>query len=276
LTNMDNVVWEIFRTELLELRLRLKLTQNRFGDRIGFSGDFVGNVERGERPPKDGFWQAVDTAFKTGGLFMRLAEKALGTQSVFPEWFKDYVDAEQRASVLRTWEPMLVPGLLQTEPYARAVYDSWRASQTPEWVEEQVSARMARQRIFGRPFPPAFRVLMDEAVLHRRAGSREIMYDQLSAIVAQSEQHRISIQVVPSEVGTHRGLGSAFNIAGFEDATPGMCFVESSVEGTTSASPDTLDTLVTLFDSLRDEALSVSASRDLIRRVAEEIWKDNN
>jgi hypothetical protein len=182
------------------------------------------------------------------------------------------VDAEQRASVIRWWEPLLVPGLLQTAEYARALFEAWRAIDGGADADELVTARLARQAIFDRPAPPSFWALIDETVLHRSVGDPKVMHDQLVHLADIAERPRVTIEIVPAEVGVHVGLLGAFAYAGFEDDTPGIVYMESPDQGQTTKHPATVAKIALTYDTIRTEALGGRASRDLIRKVAEERW----
>jgi hypothetical protein len=99
------------------------------------------------------------------------------------------------------------------------------------------------------------------------------MHDQLLHLVERSERPRVSVQVLPAEVGAHVGLLGAFAIASFADDAPGMVYFESPDEGEVSKRPARLARMTVTYDALRDDALNARASRDLIRKVAEETWK---
>jgi transcriptional regulator with XRE-family HTH domain len=267
-------LFDFFASELRRVRNAAGLSQDALGARIGFSGEMVSKVETGDRRPSDKFAEGCDTAFpEADGLFARLVAKAEKSGGVYPAWFASWVDAEQRAAVIRWWEPLLVPGLLQTPDYARAVFDAWRAIDGGADTDDLVAARLARQTIFDRPLPPSFQAVIDETVLQRSVGGAKVMYDQLQHLAEMSERPRVTVQVLPAEVGVHVGLLGAFAIAGFEDGTPGIVYLESPDAGETIRHTATLAKIQLTFDTLRADAISGRASRDLIREVAEERWK---
>jgi transcriptional regulator with XRE-family HTH domain len=266
-------LFDFFATELRRARNAAGLTQDSLGRRIGFSGELVSKVERGERRPTGQFAEGCDAVFpELGGMFARLVAKAEESHSVYPAWFASWVDAEKRASVIRWWQPLLVPGLLQIPDYVRAVYDAWCAVDGNGDTDDHVAARLARQDIFERPMPPSFGVVIDETVLHRCIGGSRVMHDQLLHLAGMSERARVTVQVLPADVGANVGLLGAFAIAGFDDATPGMVYFESPDEGETTRHPDRVARIMITYDALRDDALGARASRDLIRKVAEERW----
>ena len=114
-------LFDFYARELRRVRASAGLSQEALGKRLGYSGELVGKVENRERRPTRQLAEACDAAYpELGGLFTRLVDEAERAHGVYPGWFASWVDAEQRAGVLRTWEPLLVPGLLQTASYARA------------------------------------------------------------------------------------------------------------------------------------------------------------
>jgi transcriptional regulator with XRE-family HTH domain len=260
-----------FGAELRRVRVAAGLSQEQLGRQLSFSGDMVGKVETSERSPTPDFAARCDSAFPhLDGLFSRILELARRWNGPYPQWFRDWLDAEREATSLRTWQPILVPGLLQTADYARALFRAGQsASTTDDELEELVSARIERQAILDRPRPPELWVTLDEAVLHRHIGSRKIMYDQLLYLADISWRIGITVQVVPAEVGAHPGVLGAFTIAGFGGA-PSILYAETAVEGQTIERAALVSKAALAFDQLRAEALPRGASRELIGKVAEQ------
>ena len=140
-----------FGAELRIARLAAGLSQEQLGKRLGFSGDLVGKIETGERKPKPEFVAACDGAFpSSNGLFARIYDLALKSGAV-PAWFQEWYEAEREAASVSCWEPMLVPGLVQTPDYARALFQAWRSVDSDDEIDQLVGARMARQLILGEP-----------------------------------------------------------------------------------------------------------------------------
>jgi transcriptional regulator with XRE-family HTH domain len=262
---------QFFGAELRRARAGAGLSQDQLGQRLGYSGALVGKVEVGERAPSQDFADGCDQAFpEAGGLFGRIYQLARRWDGSYPSWFAEWVESERRAASLRWWEPLLVPGLLQTADYARAILAA-DPETTDDRLEELVAARLKRQEILDKPTPPALWVVLDEAVLHRLIGSRKIMYDQLLALADSSCRSNITVQVVPAEIGAHAGLLGAFIVASF-DSSPSTVYMESPDQGQIAEVPSVVRRLSVTFDTLRADALPRGASRDLIGKVAEERW----
>ena len=232
-------------------------------------------IESGQLSRAERFAKACDEAFpQMGGWFGRFYRASLKWDGPYPRWFEDWVDAEGRAAVIRWWEPLLVPGLLQTPEYARALFRAWRTDDDEDEVEQLVAARLDRQRIFGRPKPPAFWAVLDEGVLRRRIGGAKVMADQLVHLADMGGRPSIKVHVIPAEAGAHMGLLGAFAIAGFAGDAPGIVYFESPDEGQTTRDPGTVAKVTLTFETLRSEALPRGASRDLILKVAGEYGRD--
>jgi transcriptional regulator with XRE-family HTH domain len=271
--NLDatNSPMAFFGAELRRARLAAGMSQDQLGRGLNFSGDLVGKIETSDRAPTPAFAAGCDGLFPhLDGLFTRLLGLARRWDGPYPQWFRDWLDAEREASSLRWWEPMLVPGLLQTADYARAIL-----AVGPDMVEDRlddvVSARMERQEILDRSRPPELWVMLDEAVLNRLIGTRKTMYDQLLQLADMSCRPRVTVQVVPAALGAHAGLLGAFIVADFEGA-PSTLYAETAVEGQTIEKQTLVSKAALAFDRLRAEALPRGASRDLIGKVAEERW----
>jgi hypothetical protein len=134
-----------------------------------------------------------------------------------------------------------------------------------------VNARLDRQAILAGDDPPLLWVVLDEGVLHRRVGEAKVMHDQLLHLAEMSRRPNITVEVVPYGAGAHSGLLGAFVIAEFEDA-PAIVYLETAAGGQIAEGADTVTQVMLTFDTLRSEGLPRGISRDLITKVAEEIW----
>jgi transcriptional regulator with XRE-family HTH domain len=263
---------DFFGAEVRRWRTAAGLSQEQLGQKVGYSGAQVGKVETGERAPSQDFAEGCDRALPEAcGLFLRLYQLARRWDGGYPSWFTQWVEAERRASTLRTWQPLILPGLLQTPDYARALFLAWRGSDSDAELDQLVNARIERQAIFQPPNPPSLWAVIDEGVLRRRIGSAKVMREQLEHLMAVSDRSKITVQVVPADAGAHVGLLGAFFIASFENA-PGIVYLESPDEGQTTERPSAVAKITETFDMLRAEALPRAASQDMIRKVAEELW----
>jgi transcriptional regulator with XRE-family HTH domain len=145
---------------------------------------------------------------------------------VLPQWFRTYVDLESAASLIRTYEGQLVPGLLQTDDYIRAVVHD--ASLEPsEDVGRRVRLRMARQTVLTRERPPRLWAVVDEAALRRPVGGREVMRGQLERLIAATKLPNVTLQILPFAGGAHPAMVGAFSILRFADRElPDVVYLE--------------------------------------------------
>jgi transcriptional regulator with XRE-family HTH domain len=266
----DNKALSLFAAELRAARSKAGLSQEELAAQINYSPSLVGMVESCRRIPSPDFAQRCDEALNTTGTFARMLEH-LGATPV-PSWFRPFVEYEATASTLRTFEHVLVPGLLQTEEYARGVLIT-RPNTTEDELEERVAARMARQVILRRDDPPLLWVVIDEGVLHRQVGGEKVMYEQLQYLAEASLRPNITVEVVPFSAGAHSGLLGACVVADLNDSSR-VAYLETMAEGYIVESPSVISSIMLTLDTLRSEALPRSASRDLIMKRAENYARD--
>jgi DNA-binding XRE family transcriptional regulator len=239
-------------------------SQEQLAKALGFDRTVIVRAETGSRPPSDDVAGKIAEMFPglANGLYVPLCAIARKTNGPIPGWFTDWVDIESRASILRWWEPLLIPGLLQTDAYARAVLATWRRD-SPDEVEAKVAIRLGRQSVLA---TADVRVLLDESVLHRRIGDADVMAMQLEHLVTMGSRPNITIQVVPFAAGAYAGLSGAFAVAevpGEADAA----YLETGVQGITVRDAALVRSTARMFDDLRDESLSRPASLELIAEL---------
>ncbi|HEV8373410.1 MAG TPA: DUF5753 domain-containing protein, partial [Actinomycetota bacterium] len=140
---------------------------------------------------------------------------------ILPQWFRAYVDLESAATLIRSYEGQLVPGLLQTEDYMRAVIRGARVGQAPEEtereVERRVRLRLTRQTLLTRPDAPMLWAVADEAALRRPVGGTEVMRVQLERLIDATKLPNVTLQVLPFGAGAHPAMVGAFSILRFPD-----------------------------------------------------------
>ncbi|CAL9546798.1 helix-turn-helix domain-containing protein [Streptomyces sp. enrichment culture] len=259
---LDYYGWELRRQ-----REAHGLKQGQLGEIIFCTGSLIGQIETTKKVPTRDFSERVDAALGTDGLFSRLIGLVLRSQ--LPTWFQPYAEMEAKAAYISTYQAQLVYGLLQTEEYARAVLTAGKNEQ----LDRLLAARIERQRILDWERPPLTLVILDEAVLHRPIGGRDVMRGQLEHLVELSTHRWIRIQVLPLTAGEHPGLAGAFNILRFEDH-PDVFYTEDMMAGHMTANPDTIKEASLHYAHLQAAALSVRDSAALIARVVEERYED--
>jgi DNA-binding XRE family transcriptional regulator len=257
--------------ELRGARLAAGYTsQDQFARELGFDRTVIVKAETGARPPSDDLAGKIGEMFPglCNGLYVQLATIARKSNGPIPGWFADWLDAERQAHTLRIWQPLIVPGLLQTAEYARALFVA--AGEDADRVEELIAARLDRQVILDRPKPPQVVTVLDESVLHRLIGTPQIMTDQLIHLAAVSERPRVTIQMIPSDIGANAGLSGGFQLASTDGAEDVLNM--NGVEDVTSETRSLVRTAANMFVRVQADALPRAASRKLIMEAAEQ-WK---
>jgi transcriptional regulator with XRE-family HTH domain len=263
-------VLAFFGAELRRCRLAADLSQEQLGQQVSYSAALVGLIENAKRVPSRDFAERCDDALATGGALARLWP--LVSRETLPGWFRPWIEIEREATSLRSFEPLIIPGLLQTPEYARTLFAAQRA-ETEDGLEQLVATRMDRQLILSREDPPQLWCLLDEGALHRRIGGTKIMHDQLLHLAETAQQPKVAVQVVPLEVGAHAGLLGAFVIASFDGAGD-IVYLETAASGQVTETPSVIAEITLTYDMLRSEALPRTASRELIMKVAEQYGPD--
>jgi transcriptional regulator with XRE-family HTH domain len=261
----------VFGALLRRYRVKAGMSLEQLGARVFLSDDMVGKIENGQRAPSEQFVVACDAVaeLNTGGTLTELREllKDYLKQRAYPGWFIRWADREAEATILRSFELVVVPGLLQTQGYAHALLAD-RIASNPDNADEIVAARMARQAILARDKPPELWVVIDEAVLHRPIGGPCVMREQLEHLLEVARRPNVVLQVIPATVAVHEGLrGAGFVIADFADA-PRVAYQDTAVRGQVIEDSDDIAVLMASWDRVRAEALPRGASLDLIAEVA--------
>ncbi|MGW4273857.1 helix-turn-helix domain-containing protein [Streptomyces seoulensis] len=249
--------------ELRRLREAAGLTQRQLGDIVNYTGSLVGQIETARKLPTPSFSEHVDAALGTGGVLSRLIILVLRSQ--LPSWFQQVAELEVRAVEICTFQTHVIHGLLQTDPYARAVLGAL----DQENLDDRTAVRLARQRIFEKEEPPVFWMILSEGALHQEIGGPEVMRQQLAHLLSFESNPRINVQILPYSAGAHAGLQGAFNLYRFA-SDPTILYTEGYGSGHPTANPDTVKDCSLRYDHLRAAALSLKESADLIRLVMEE------
>lgn len=258
-----------FGVVLRTYRERAELSRADLAARIFKSESLIEAIERGERVATEEVTRDLEGVreLQTNGVLLDLRSRFGDTLSyqVYPPWFQDWAIYEAEATQLRWFEPNVVPGLLQTEDYARAIFRS-RFGVSAEEIEEQVAGRMKRQEILARDDPPRLWVLLDEFVLRRPVGGRHVMLDQVEKLIEAANQPSTMLQVIPASVGAHLGLLGHFVVADFVGG-PSVGYQDAAVRGMPVEDVEDVAALILTWDTLRGEALPRAASRALMEEA---------
>jgi|HubBroStandDraft_1064217.scaffolds.fasta_scaffold03610_1 transcriptional regulator with XRE-family HTH domain len=261
----------VFGAMLRHYRVRAGLTQDQVGALAHVSGKLISAYENGWRVPTRPTTGHIDAVaqLSTLGALTELwdqFEEGMNYQA-YPDWFQDWPDKEAIATTLRWFEPTLVPGLMQTDMYARAVF-STRIGVTEDEIDGLVAARLKRQEVLTRPEPPAFWVILDEWALRRPVGNRHVMLEQVNRLIEAAQRPNIVFELIPADAGAHEGLyGGGFAIADFKDG-PSVAYQESAVQGQIVQEAEHVRTLMSKWTTLGTEALPRKASITRLEEAA--------
>jgi transcriptional regulator with XRE-family HTH domain len=257
-------LWHWLAYDLRKYRERAGMTQVQVARVLRVQKQSVNNYERGDRRISEEQARTLDDLWETGGHFVRLLRYArLGHD---PDWFKAHLDLEHDADELRIFELSVVPGVMQTESYARKLHQHAGA----ENPESDVKLRMERQqRIFGRKNPPLVWVLLDEQVIRRPIGSATVMKDQLALLLNYSRQSNVTVQIVPLSAGFYVGLEGSFKIITVRGVE--YAYTEAAEGGRLARDVSDLRSFKLRYDRIWCHAWPVSITDRMIKRTVESL-----
>jgi len=210
---------------------------------------------------------------KVIALARRSREPEWWTQynDILPDWFETYLGLESAATAIRTFEMQFVPGLLQTEGYARAVTMLGHQTAPPDEIERRVGLRLGRQELLTREKPPRIWAVMDEAVLRRPIGGIQVMRVQLRRLAAAARLPHVTLQVVPFDRGGHAAASGSFSILRFEEQDlPDVVYIEQLTSALYLDQRADVEHYLEVVDQLSGEALTPTQTIRFIERVAQE------
>jgi hypothetical protein len=190
---------------------------------------------------------------------------------ILPAWFRTAVGLEEAATLIRAYEPQVIPGLLQTESYIRAITAASFPAATSDYAERTVALRLARQQLLHRASPPGYWVVMDETVLRRPIGGRHVMRDQLTHLIQSAEQPEVTIQVIPFAAGWHPALYGMFWIFRFPgDELPDIVYSEALTGAYYLNKPDETARYTQALDTMCAQAASPEQTITILRDIMKE------
>ncbi|MFD3355526.1 helix-turn-helix domain-containing protein [Streptomyces fradiae] len=256
--------------ELRFQRERAGLTLEQLVEGSFYGATYLSEIERAQRRMPPDLARHVDRVLGTDGYFERCCEDVRrARRRGHAAYFERILEVEKRAELIEEWSPTVIPGLLQTEPYMRALFQAERA-QSQEEVDAKVHGRLGRADLFEPPHHvPEYWVILHEAVLKMPVLPPRQMADQLEHIAGLARRRRIIPQVVPWNAGAHPLMLSNVMTLSFSDATP-LVYTESQHHGVTVDDPGVVKRYRKSYDLLRAVALPPEATLSLISRVAED------
>ncbi|MGH3314340.1 MAG: helix-turn-helix domain-containing protein [Streptomyces sp.] len=244
------------------------LTQEELAARVGYSLEHVGSVEQGRRPAKAQFTAAAERVLKAGGALEVLQEEV--DLAKLPAFFRDFVLIEMEAVSRCSYDPQLVPGLLQTEDYARSVFEGRCPQLTDEAVEDNVDARLTRQKLLTKTPAAEFAFIVGETALRNPVGGPQIMGAQLQHLLEQSRLRNVEIQVMRADYGYHPGLDGPIVLVETEEHHQ-FGYFESQGIGHVVSDPSQVSLFGLRYGKLRSMALNIGESAAFIEELAGEL-----
>ncbi|MCW8382764.1 helix-turn-helix domain-containing protein [Streptomyces justiciae] len=252
------------------LREHAGLSREELAAIVQYSKHTVESVELGRRMPDESFVERAEEATGNTGALRRAARHLSRGEVGLAAWFRRWARLEREAVSLCTYECRLVPGLLQSEAYARAVFQGTIPLRTDEELEAQLAARMDRQAMMReRPKVP-FSFIVEEHVFRRRFGGAEAMRGLLDHVLERTAPRNVMLQVVPLEAGLHPCLDGPVRIL----ETPAgqrLGYSEGQKNGRLISDPKEVSALCLRYETLRSQALNPQESRDLLERLRGEL-----
>ncbi|WP_368396395.1 helix-turn-helix transcriptional regulator [Streptomyces sclerotialus] len=244
------------------------LTQEALGRRIEFSKSQVAMVERGDRPPKGKFVPRADEAVGARGALLAAAVEL--HVSRMPYWFEEFADEEARCLALHSYMPLVIPGLLQTEAYARGLFGCHYPALDDEQIEARVTTRLARQRLLQRKPAPDLAFILEMSTLTRPIGGPQVLKEQLRHVLEVAKLRHVQVQVMPPDRQTHAGLDGPMVLLYTSDHRQ-LAYVEGQSGSYFVAEQPELGNLFGKYGILRAQALGPEESTDLIEQVVREL-----
>lgn len=252
-----------------QFRRTAGLTQRQLADRSNTQPETIASIEQGRRALLPPLACVLDDILETKGA-LSTALEYMPEVDLIPAWAEQYMDLERTALALSWFENQVLPGLLQTENYARAVFRSKVPVMPEDEIEAQVAARIERQEILHRKNPPTTSFIISEAVLRDRLGGDEVYAETLRHLAEVAQLPGITIQVMPLGQQTHAALDGPFILLETPDYQH-LAYTETQRGSQIVADPDEVSILSQKYAMLRTQALNVEETKDLLDRLLGEL-----
>ncbi|MEV0574502.1 helix-turn-helix transcriptional regulator [Streptomyces sp. NPDC050392] len=197
--------WHVIGAQLATFRKAARMTQAALADQFCVGEDTIASIEQGRRPLQFDLAGQLDELLDTKGA-LQVAVTRVPQKERFPAFVQDFVEYEQEALTLLSYENQVVPGLLQTEAYARAVFNSLYPPLEPEELDERVAARLERRRLLERKPRPMMNFLLEEVILHRPLGGRQVLREQIQHLRQCAELPFLGLQIMETRREAHAAL----------------------------------------------------------------------
>ncbi|GGT19438.1 transcriptional regulator [Streptomyces griseoviridis] len=243
-------------------------TQRSLGEVFGISEQQIASVEQGRRPLKLDLAEKLDDLLETKGALVTAVSR-MPEVDLIPRWAEEFLDREQDAIAISVYDSLAVPGQLQTERYARAVFRSRVPVYDEDKIEQLVATRMQRQGILHRKDPPTTSFVVWEAVLRDRLGRQDVFMEQVQKLREYADLPCVSFQILPLGRTTHAGLDGPFVLFETPDHQR-IAYMEAQRGSHLIADPNGVGVLTQKYAMLRTQALNTEDTRDLLDRLSGE------
>ncbi|MFI6771045.1 helix-turn-helix domain-containing protein [Streptomyces sp. NPDC050355] len=257
-------ILQVFGRQLKRLREWAGLERPEFGAKTGYSPATIASFEQGRRIPPPRFIDKADEVLGAHGVLMEMKEEVARAQ--YPAFFRDAARLEGTAVGLHVYATQAVPGLLQTEEYARAVFGMMRPPLDEEILEQRVAARLARQEIFVRLPTPLSSFVIDESVLLRPIGGRDVLGGQLEQILLVGQRKTVEVQVMPLSRDENAGLAGPFTLIETKEGRR-IAYVEVQNVSRVHTGRDAVRALENKYGILRAQALTPRESMAFVEKL---------
>jgi transcriptional regulator with XRE-family HTH domain len=248
-----------------QFRRSARLTQRELAERLCLHEETIASIEQGRRPLKQDLAEDLDRVLETKGA-LAVAVENMPEIDKFPVWAAEFIDYEREAIDLSSYENQVVPGLLQTEAYARAVISSRVPLLSEEEITHRVAARIERQDILHRKFPMTASFIIAEAVLMDHLGGEEVFKEQLRHLRECADLPGLSLQIMPFGQETHAGLDGPFVLLETPDHDL-LAYAETQRGSLLISDPDEVSILARKYAMLRTQALNPEETKGMLDRL---------
>ncbi|WP_329369597.1 helix-turn-helix transcriptional regulator [Streptomyces sp. NBC_00669] len=268
MTNEGTGSMRVFGAVVRAVREAAGKEQQELADHVGYSRAMITRVELGDRMPPPTFVEKATAFLGAGEILSKAAEKLDRTEH--PAWFEGYVDLEKRAASLYTYDNAAINGLLQIEEYASALLSTRCPALETDDIESRVQARMARQVLLLRTPLPQLCFVMEESVLRRPVGGRNVLRQQLLRLLEVSQLRHVAIQVLPLDHGAHAGYDGPMHLLETPQRQQ-LVYLEIHDHSFLVDDRDEVSELNQRYAMIRSQALGVRESAKVIEQIAEEL-----
>ncbi|MFI6862376.1 Scr1 family TA system antitoxin-like transcriptional regulator [Streptomyces sp. NPDC050421] len=250
-------------------RIAAELTQRHLAEQTCTQPETIASIEQGRRALQLPLARRMDTLLDTKGA-LETAVENMPEVDLIPAWAEEYMDLERSALALCFFANQVLPGLLQTERYARAVFDSRVPTFSRDEIDAHVTKRLDRQEILRRDVPPTTSFVVSEAVVRDHLGGNETYHETLRHLSAFTGKPGISLQIMPLARTTHAGLDGPFILLETPDYQR-IAYTETQRGSQLISDPDEISILSQKYAMLRTQALNTEETKGLLDRLLGEL-----